>query len=242
MPLCKPFTIYTTDGYVVDMLGPYFANVNDAEIMKTIIDQPNGLCNLMRPGDIFILDRGFRDVKSHLESKGFRVLIPALKGKRKQLTTAESNESRFVTKIRWVVEAVHGMIKSKNHLLGYKFDNKMISKVGAYYQIASFLLNLFGKRLIFDAETSADIIRRMLAQKNVDNTLATEVEEKGWLRKRLIFQSISSEDLMRFPELTENDLQILFTGSYQYSQAISYLAEMLNEDGSLTMQFVKEQS
>lgn len=242
VPLCKPFTICTTDGYVVDMPGPYLANVNNAEIMKTIIDQPNGLCNLMRPDDIFILDRGFRDVKSHLEAKRFRVLIPALKGKRKQLTTTESNESRFVTKIRWVVEAVHGMIKSKNHLLDHKFDNKMISKVEAYYQIVSFLLNLFGKRLIFDAETSADIIRRMLAQKNVDNTLATEVEEKGWLRKRLIFQSISSEDLLRFPELTENDLQILFTGSYQYSQAISYLAEMLNEDGSLTMQFVKEQS
>ena len=38
LPLCKPFTIYTTDGYVVVMLGPYPANQNDADIMKTIIE------------------------------------------------------------------------------------------------------------------------------------------------------------------------------------------------------------
>ena len=36
VPLCKPFTICTTDGYVVDMLGPYPANVNDVEILRTL--------------------------------------------------------------------------------------------------------------------------------------------------------------------------------------------------------------
>ncbi|XP_036143574.1 uncharacterized protein LOC118645866 isoform X2 [Monomorium pharaonis] len=43
VPLCKPFTICTTDGYIVDMLGPYLANQNDAEILKNIIQDPNGL-------------------------------------------------------------------------------------------------------------------------------------------------------------------------------------------------------
>ena len=37
VPLCKPFTICMTDGYVVDMLGPYTANQNDMDITKTII-------------------------------------------------------------------------------------------------------------------------------------------------------------------------------------------------------------
>jgi len=36
-PLCKPFTIVTTNGYVVDMLGPYSANLNDAEILKEVL-------------------------------------------------------------------------------------------------------------------------------------------------------------------------------------------------------------
>lgn len=99
VPLCKPFTICTTDGYVIDMLGPYPANLNDAEILRTLLQDPNGLCKL-KENDIMILDRGFRDVKAELELKKIRVLMPALKGKRKQLTTKESNESRYVTKIR----------------------------------------------------------------------------------------------------------------------------------------------
>lgn len=31
VPLCKPFIICTKSGYVVDMLGPYLANNNDAK-------------------------------------------------------------------------------------------------------------------------------------------------------------------------------------------------------------------
>lgn len=100
VPLCKPFTICTTDGYVVDMLDPYPANLNDAEILRTLFQDSNSLCKLLKENDILVLDRGFRDVKDELELKKIRVLMPALKGKHKQLTTKESNESRYVTKIR----------------------------------------------------------------------------------------------------------------------------------------------
>lgn len=89
--------------------------------------------------------RGFRDVKKDLEEKNFKILMPALKGKRKQLSTEESNQSRFVTKIRWAVEAVHGILKQKYRLLDHKIDNKLIPKVGVYFRIASFLT--FGKRI-----------------------------------------------------------------------------------------------
>ena len=32
VPLCKHFTICTSVGHVLDMLGPYPVNLNDAEI------------------------------------------------------------------------------------------------------------------------------------------------------------------------------------------------------------------
>lgn len=132
VPLCKPFTTCTTNGYIVEMLGPFYANKNDAQIMKIAIEEPNGLGYLLREGDICIVDRGFRDVKDYLEERGYTVLMPALKRKRSQLTTAESNESRKVTKVRWVVEAVHGIIGQKNKLLHHKLDNKLLPKVGSY--------------------------------------------------------------------------------------------------------------
>ncbi|XP_043264042.1 uncharacterized protein LOC122404178 [Colletes gigas] len=241
VPLCKPFTICTTDGYIVDILGPYYATQNDASIMKEIMTESNGLCNLMKKGDIFILDRGFRDVKNMLTEQGYGVLMPALKGKRPQLSTIESNDSRFVTKLRWVVEAIHGILKQKYRLLDRKLDNKMLPKIGIYCKIASFLQNRYGKRLNSDAGR-LDIIAQMKEKKNQENSLSEEIEKHGWSRKKLIFSDISTSDIFDFPEMTENDLHILFTGSYQFSQAISYLAEILNADGSITAKYVKERS
>ena len=91
------------------MLGPYYANQNDAEIMKKVIKNPNGLYKLMKEEDSFILNCGFRDVTNMLETIGFNVLMPALKSKRSQLTATESNVPRFVTIIRWTVVAVNGI-------------------------------------------------------------------------------------------------------------------------------------
>lgn len=51
------------------MLGPYPANLNDAEILRTLLQDPNGLCKLLKENDIMVLDRGFQDVKAELELK-----------------------------------------------------------------------------------------------------------------------------------------------------------------------------
>lgn len=79
----------------------------------------------------------------------------------------------------------------------------------------------------------------MNSKKDQDNTLAWEVETNRWARRNVLFSTITSDDLTDFPELTEQDLKIFFTGSYQMSQAVSYLAEMMNEDGTITLQYVK---
>lgn len=96
----------------------------------------HGLIKILEKGDKFVLDRGFRDVRNYLQEQGFKVLMPALKGKRNQLTTIESNESRFVTKVRWPVEAVHGDIKQKYKILDHKLDNKLLPKAQSYCRIA----------------------------------------------------------------------------------------------------------
>lgn len=235
--LCKPFTICTTDGFIIDMLGPFYGTENDASIMRKVIPS---LKNLIRPGDIFVLDRGFRDVVDFLQSHGYRVMMPALKRNRKQLTTAEANDSRYVTKIRWVVEAVHGALKQKYKQLDETFDNKMLDKIQSLYRIAAYFFNRFGKPLISDCKMATPIFERMSIKKCDHNVLATIVEEKGLLRKKLPFQSISANDVLDFPQLTEYDMKLIFTGTYQYGQAISYLAEVLDDTGNLNMAYVKD--
>ena len=77
---------------------------------------------------------------------------------------------------------------------------------------------------------------------NNNNTLAEEVDKNGWQRKKLPFETILSTDLIDFPDMTEKDLKLLFTDSYQYKQAISYLAEMMDESDNITIQFVRDKT
>ena len=217
VPLCKPITICTTDRYVVDMLGPYPASQNNADIMKNIIEDPNGLCKFLRTNDVFVLDRGFCDVVKYLKEKNFKVLIPALKRERKQLLPEESKKSRFVNEVRWVIEALHGMLKQKYRLLDHKKNNKSVPNIGIYFRVASFLNNAYGQRLQSDKELSYEISQRMHAQKDVDNTLATEAEERGWIRRKTPFKTVTADEILDNLEMSERDLTIFFTGSYQVS-------------------------
>ena len=81
------------------MLVLYYANEINAGISKSVIDDSNSLRKIPRDGDVFVLDHDFRDVKEKLEDGNLNALMPALKGKRKQLSAQEFDESRFVTKV-----------------------------------------------------------------------------------------------------------------------------------------------
>ena len=80
-PLCKPLMVCTTNGFVVDTLGPSKANLNDAKIMENILRDPTGLESLMQKNDICIVDRGFRNVIGHLKKLNYKFYMPDLKGK-----------------------------------------------------------------------------------------------------------------------------------------------------------------
>ncbi len=139
--LCKPFTSSLTHGFVLALPGPFPGTLNDAEIMKLVLNEPEGISRLLEKHDIFIVDCGFRYVKSMLEERGFVVLMP--KGKRVKLPTLEVNASRFVTKCRWVVESIHGIVSKKFKLLHNQFDNKMLRNAASYCKMACFLQNTF---------------------------------------------------------------------------------------------------
>ena len=69
------------------MLDPYLANIEDAQIWRTLLQDSNGLCQFLQENNFAVLDSGFQHIKVKLELRKIEVLIPALKGKRKQLTS-----------------------------------------------------------------------------------------------------------------------------------------------------------
>ena len=134
------------------------------------------------------MKRRFGDVKEFLEEKGFKVLMPAMKGKRKQLTTQESNDSRFVTRIRLVIESRHGWIAQKLKLFHNQFRNQLLLEAGTYCQIASLLCNLKAKRLnVLDEEAEA-IIHRMKTLRNKPNRLAEKIKINNYDQNLLLLQ------------------------------------------------------
>ena len=70
----KPLVICATDGYIVDVFGPYAATDNDATILRDIMEKEKrpaigNFDELFLEGDLFLLDRGFRDIAFELKHK-----------------------------------------------------------------------------------------------------------------------------------------------------------------------------
>ena len=68
-PLIKPFMVCCSNGYIVDVYGPYSATENDASILLNLLELNQELKNLVKPKDFLILDRGFRDCIDDLKQK-----------------------------------------------------------------------------------------------------------------------------------------------------------------------------
>lgn len=64
----------------------------------------------------------------------------------------------------------------------------------------------------------------------------------GRTRKKLFFLDIKSSNLPDFPEMSEEDLTLPLTECYQLSEAVYYFSEIPNDDGSTTVQYLKQKS
>ena len=98
--LIKPFVMCTADGYIIDVFGPYLATHNDFTILQDLMKNSQNINNLLKPKDLIILDRGYRDAVQNLK-KNYDLIIKiptCLPSSRKtsQLNTIESNRSRCV--------------------------------------------------------------------------------------------------------------------------------------------------
>ena len=100
----------STTGYYVSVLGPYFADAknNDASILNHIMN--NNIEEIkvwVKPSDIFVVDRGFRDSVALLKDLGIQAEIPAfMKRGEKQMSTEEANTSRLVTKVSFLSQLI----------------------------------------------------------------------------------------------------------------------------------------
>lgn len=153
--------IVGTDGYILDVIGPYFADSsnNDASITKHFLRHSHPARCWFKENDVFIVDRGFWDAVDFLEEAGFQVKMPCYLPKgSKQHSTEEANISRLITKVRWVVESVNGRIKQWR-MLNKVIPNTLIPCIGDFVRIICALCNRF--RSTFSPTENSDTLDQL---------------------------------------------------------------------------------
>ena len=113
-PLLMFMSIVPPDGNVLESIGPYMSDGknNDAGITEHILLLNSELTEWMAEGDVCVVGHGFRDVIETFESIGFETKIPSyLKKEESKHSIEDANQTRLVTKVRWVVETYHGRMK-----------------------------------------------------------------------------------------------------------------------------------
>ncbi|XP_056022083.1 uncharacterized protein LOC125673390 [Ostrea edulis] len=223
-PLIKPMMVVTTSGYIVSVLGPYLADSknNDANILKHMIcHNAEELRNWLQEDDVFVVDRGFRDAQDVLEDLGIRMEMPAFMTRGdKQLPTLDSNKSRVVTKVRWIVEAANGRIKQWQ-FLAKTLPNSQIPFIGDYVRIVAALCNKYRPPLSVSSEEDQEIAAKM-----------ERVENEGLDRRGFNWTKVDSENVTpEFPKYNDTELRQLTLGVYQLRMAKSYTHEHMDVDG-----------
>ncbi|KAF9410084.1 hypothetical protein HW555_010746, partial [Spodoptera exigua] len=215
-----------TNDFVPRHLG--WDHISHATIMSTYIqNEINPMHYVLKSNDTFILDRGFRDSIPTIETWGYQAHMPPTKLRNEsQLRTEEANKSRLVTIVRWVVEVINGWIKRDFKIFRQEYFNRAMTHMFVDIRIAAALLNSFREPLK-DHPRANDIIQVLNERINMANSLGDYVTENNINRQRASFRTITSNDneLLQFPELTEDDLLLISLGSYQIKLARSYFSE-----------------
>lgn len=236
--------IVTPDGYILESFGPYAADQSDATIMRQFVET-NEFQKCLERGDVFIVNRGFRDVMQCLRELGYRAYyMPLIRSNiERQLTTQQANESRKVTICRWVVETTNGYIKNQFRQLRLQYANTAARKMKEEFRIACALLNAFGARYR-NHNLVNEIIQQIVRKQNEPNHLSEIVNRNNRRLNRLtaVFERMDAiQGLDEFPILSLSDLIIMALGTYQIAQARSYYGEHIKgANGAYTIEICRE--
>lgn len=226
--LVKPILIVATNGYILDIHGPYFSDHgnNDASIMTTEFQNDmNGIRRWFQEGDIFIVDRGYRDAIGMMDALGLEHRMPcSVRPGQRQLSTEEANESRLVTKTRWIVEARNGHFKSKFKFFSETIIMPHVIHFRDFYRICGAIINKYCDVININ-EANVEMANMILDRSRLENGLKQIVLNNNLDRRYGRWSRLTEEHIPNFPRLDMNYLRDLTVGTYQLRLAASYVQD-----------------
>ncbi|KAJ8688486.1 hypothetical protein QAD02_024281 [Eretmocerus hayati] len=240
--LLKPAVVVGPDGYILDVHPIYFSDVrnNDAAMLIDTLQRyaAHNFRPWIRPGDIIILDRGYRNARLILEQAGITVIMPPfLERNQRQFTTEEANNSRLITKTRWIVEARNGHFKSMFKFFDHRVSATHATNLEDFFKIAAAIINRFRPTIDMNGMDAqyANELRIRAAQPNV---MQARIEVDNYLRTRNgRWIRLNEFDDADFPILTVEDLRQITAGVYQVNLAPAYIQDKLIRDQNEVFEF-----
>lgn len=174
-----------------------------------------------------MVDRGYRDAIPLLQRLGIDHKMPALlEHRQRQLPTQEANDSRIVTKNRWVVEARNGHLRSVFKFLAQTINLQHAKNLNGFYRIAGAILNRYHP-LIQMQDADAQLAREMIQRSTSVNVVQARVEIDNLQRRNGQWRRLNYRDVADFPILDLDYLKDLTVGIYQINLAPSYIQDNL---------------
>jgi hypothetical protein len=236
--LIKMMSLVLPDGYILDLIGPFYGKNNDSSITKEILNTCTDLSTLCQDDDVQVVDRGFRDVAAEFENLGYDIRMPGLLGKGdKQLSIDDANESRLVTKCRWVVESFHARFK-KWRFFSERIDQSFLLNIGKLTRIVAACLNKY-RPVLYDANSDHHkaVAKRMLDLLHRQSELEKLASSSQLsLRKKWITLT-NIDNNFAFPQLDLDFLRNYTCGTYQLKQSKAYAkAHLYEHDNEFELQ------
>ncbi|KAL7290544.1 hypothetical protein TKK_0015312 [Trichogramma kaykai] len=237
--LVKSTLVVAPDGYILDIQGPYFLDGrnNDATTLRHELENDENLNNWFRPGDIVVVDRGYRDVIDTLEGLGLVCEIPSTPASgQRQLTTEDANETRLITKTRWIVEARNGNLKSIFKLLNQIQQIHILPNIGDFFRIGGAIINRYRQTIEMEG-ADEELAKDMLERSTIENEVQARVERENLLRRDAYrWVALSVQQVIDFPKLTIEFLKHLTAGVLQIELAPSYIQDTLQRNNEQKFQ------
>lgn len=234
--LVKFFMTVLTDGFALDVSGPFEANISDSNLLKNLIASEEFQRKFKASEVIFIVDRGFQNCIDYVKNLGYEIYMPTCKDfKEKQLSTIEANRTRLVTKVRFIVEVVNGIMKQKFSYFNKTVPNTTLPTLKEDFINCVALMNFVNNGSFISDKNDISITDRMLSLMDKENKLINLVQQEKLTAtvncRSTKFELVTELQDFSFPQLDENQLKEFFCGSYHYEIARSYYAEHVKDNG-----------
>eukprot|EP00732_Lithocolla_globosa_P006561 Lithocolla_globosa_v1_NODE_7709_length_910_cov_95.619883.p1 type:complete len:252 gc:universal NODE_7709_length_910_cov_95.619883:765-10(-) len=163
-----------------------------------------------------------------------------------QHSTQEANDSRLVTKVRWVVEAINALLKKFKGVDGKLANNYNEDDLKMDVKIILAACNAYRPPLAKSREDDEDMANLMLEMSRTSNELEKLVNEKVegkfgdvsnrkpsmWTQVPDWLDLLEDQAVKDFPLYTLDSFRVLTMGIFQLKNSVSYSFQHRDESGT----------